>query len=228
MNKKTGIAVFAAAALLTSSVAPSLSFAAEKVESTQVQEALSIEDLNTNYQVSDVNTDGLVRTVTYENGNDQHTVVYNGLNGSVTIDTQVQEDLVYEYDTTKENTVNNASTTQGTFTTMAAKPKSGYKYVGTLSGHTKEAKNAADLAGKLSLVIPGLGWGAKVAIILSGYAINQKVPAAYYTYDLYEKGAMTTNWYQYSTTRLYKDKAHKKPMGKAWTSSPQHIYLPNS
>ncbi len=106
-----------------------------------------------------------------------------------------------------------------------------YTYVGTMSGHTRatEIKDYATLAGTLANIIPGLGVATRVAIVLTSFIPKAVLPPdAYYTYELYQKGFMTKNWYQYSIVRLYEDKAHTKPMGKAWKSSPTHIPLPNS
>ncbi|MDO3680656.1 hypothetical protein [Paenibacillus ehimensis] len=112
--------------------------------------------------------------------------------------------------------------------TQQAAALESYQYVGTMSGHTQAAKDAAALAATLAGSIPGLGWTAKAITTLTGYGINQSIPAAYYTYDLYQKGFMTENWYQYSVVRFYEDKEHTKPMGQAWTTNPVHIDLPNS
>lgn len=103
-----------------------------------------------------------------------------------------------------------------------------YTYQGTMSGHTKTTKDNIELAGNLAGLIPGLGVWSKGIIVLTCYFAKDKIPDAYYTYELYQKGFMTKNWYQYSIVRLYEDKAHTKPMGKAWKSSPSHILLPNS
>lgn len=232
--KKTGLAVLTAMAICTAGVMPTTSFAAEKNTSVVQQKAaiksINLSELNSNYQVTNAKQNGLIRTVTYAKNNEKHVVVFNGNTGQVKIDNVVQKDLSYEYDPQKATaaTAKTSYSASSTVTTMAAAPKSGYKYVGSISGHTKEAKSAAKLATQLIGVIPGLGWGTKAVLILTGYKAEDSIPSLYYKYDLYQKGFMTNNWYQYTTTRFYKDSAHKKAIGKPWTSSPQKIDLPNS
>lgn len=234
MNKKAGFAFLTATALFTSGVIPTASFASEintesqVVQTVEEESALSLEQLYADYQISDATMEGLVRTVTYEKNGEKHIVVYNAESGNVTIDGVIQEGLTYEYDPNKALLVNNPNTSNSGITTYAAAAKTGYKYVGTMSGHTKEAKDAAQLALTLAGIIPGVGWGAGSVLIVTGYVAGQRIPSLYYTYDLYQKGFMTESWYQYSTTRMYKDSAHKKPTGKAWTSKAEKIYLPNS
>lgn len=97
--------------------------------------------------------------------------------------------LNYDFDEKKAEIANgtqNSSATD-TFTTMAAKPKAGYKYVGTVSGHTKESKNAVTLVGSLFGTIPGLGWGAKAAGVLFAYWTKERIPDAYSFSDLPEQ-----------------------------------------
>ncbi len=222
MKGKKFIGFLMALIILFAGIIPgTATLAAEKIK----QQPLTIGELTSNFKVSSYKQNGLVRTVTYIKGSKKHVVVYNGKTGKITIDNVVQAGLKYEYDPSKETAYN---TNSSKVTILAAKPKSGYKYVGTISGSTKDAKDAASLAVSLASTIPGLGWGAKIVCVLTGYAINENIPKLYYKYDLYQKGFMTDHWYQYSTTRMYKDKAHKKPIGKAWTSKPQKIYLPNS
>lgn|GEM_PF-3372022 len=238
MKRKKTITLLTALTIFSAGIIPTTStLAAEKTikkEQTKQLElkatkSLTLGELNSNYKVSNYKQNGLIRTVTYVNGPEKHVVVYNGENGQITIDNITQVGLSYEYDPSKEISANNYSISNSPIAKIAAaKPKSGYKYVGTISGTTKEAKNAALLAVSLASTIPGLGWGAKVVCVLTGYTINERIPKLYYEYDLYQKGFMTNNWYQYTTTRMYKDKAHKKPTGKPWTSNPQKIDLPNS
>ncbi|MES5922208.1 hypothetical protein QCI44_30460 [Bacillus cereus group sp. RP37] len=232
MNKKKILASMAAAVVITSGILPTVSSAEENNTSNKiVQNAevspVTIEKLHSDYQIVDASIEGLIRTNVYEKNGEQHIVVFDGVTGNVKIDNVIQEDLSYEYDPIAANKRNNPVEKDNPIMRAAA-PKAGYKYVGTLTGHTKEAKNAAALGSTLATTIPGLGWGAKVAIILTGYKANERIPSCYYSYDLYQKGFMTNNWYQYSTTRLYKDSKRTKQMGQAWTSQPQKIYLPNS
>lgn len=232
MNKKIILKSLAAAAIITTGISPTVSFAKENTVSNKIVQTtnvtpVTIEQLNSNYQIIDASMEGLIRTNTYEKDGERHIVVFDGVTGNVKIDNVIQKDLSYEYDPIAAHNRNNSIEKDNPIMRAAA-PKAGYQYVGTLKGHTSEAKNAAALGAALAGTIPGLGWGAKVAIILTGYGANQKIPACYYSYDLYQKGFMTNNWYQYSTTRLYKDSARTKPMGQSWTSQPKKIYLPNS
>ncbi|WP_433596432.1 hypothetical protein [Lysinibacillus xylanilyticus] len=63
---------------------------------------------------------------------------------------------------------------------------------------------------------------------MTGYNASELIPSAYYTYQLYEKGFMTKDWYQYTSTRFYEDSERTKSMGPWWTSEVQKINLPNS
>ncbi|MGG4037837.1 hypothetical protein [Heyndrickxia ginsengihumi] len=232
MKSKKVITLLTALGIVSAGVIPTTTTLAAEKEPTKQAElktsnSLTLGELNSSYKVSNYEQNGLIRTVTYvnENGTEKHVVVYNGENGKITIDNITQVGLSYEYDPSLATT-NNSSSSQ--ITTMVAKPKSGYEYVGSISGNTNSAKGAAALAVSLASTIPGLGWSAKAVSIVTGYAINENIPKLYYRYDLYQKGFMTDHWYQYTITHMYKDKAHKKPTGKAWTSKPEKIDLPNS
>lgn len=222
-----------ALALSVSALTPSISFASNETSAVEqsvsvAQSDITLEQLFSSYQIADQKQEGKIREITYKKNDEIHNVIFNGEDGTVRIDGKVQPDFSFEFD--KEKARQNASTSgQSTqSTTYAAPPMSGYTYVGTLSGHTQEAKDAAALAASLATLIPGVGITAKAAAVLTSYVVTSRIPSAYYTYDLYEKGFMTTNWYQYSTIRMYYDYAHKQPMGQSWTTSPQHIDLPNS
>lgn len=165
----------------------------------------------------------------------RYRIVYDGNSGNVTIDGLIQSGLTYEYnselavptqnDSTKNSITINYSNDAGGGSS-AVKP--GYKYVGTIKGNTEKAKNAAALASALAGTIPGLGWGKACVIIMTGYNASELIPSAYYIYQLYEKGFMTKDWYQYTSTRFYEDSERTKPMGPWWTSEVQKINLPNS
>lgn len=225
-------------ALAVSSLTPSTLFAANVAEQAAVTEQavlteqsdVTLEQLMSNYQIVDEKLEGKIREVTYKKNDETHKVVFNGEDTTVKIDGKIQPDFSFEFDEEKarQNSIGAVSAQSGEVTTSAAPPMSGYQYVGTLSGSTGPAKDAAALAVALGGFIPGLGITARAVIVLTGYGINNRIPAAYYTYDLYQKGFMTTNWYQYSTIRMYYDYAHNQPMGQPWTTSPQHIDLPNS
>ncbi|MFS0647591.1 hypothetical protein [Siminovitchia sp. 179-K 8D1 HS] len=214
--------------VLVSSLLTNTIYASEhSVQSNSVSNDIDIAVLNESYTIVNATLKDSIYTVYYKSGNNLQIVVYDGQTGLVTINGDVQEGVSFEYDPSRE-LKDTTSSSQNEFTIAAAKPKKGYKYVGTLRGHTKTAKNAASLAAQLSLTIPGMGWSAKVVTVLLGTAANTKIPSRYYEYDLYQKGFMTNKWYQYSTVRFYKDKKYKKRIGKTWTSKPKKIDLPNS
>ncbi|AME07795.1 hypothetical protein NNG64_14140 [Bacillus siamensis] len=226
MNRKKILTGVLAASIASGTVLPTSSAFAKSIQ------APSYEQLNKDFKITSevIKDDGKLVEIQYAKQGEKHKAVLNAKDHTVKVDGEVQKGLNYDFDEKKAEIANgtqNSSATD-TFTTMAAKPKAGYKYVGTVSGHTKESKNAITLVGSLFGTIPGLGWGAKAAGVLFAYWTKERIPDAYYKYDLYEKGAMTNSWYQYTTTQFFEDKAHKKPMGKPWTSSPTKIDLPNS
>lgn len=201
------------------------------IESNQT---ISLEELISTGKLKTSNFDNQIYSVIYEKDHQEYKIEYNGNNGLVTINGEIQQGFTYEYNPelallNSQNSVED----RNNISTYASAPKAGYSYVGTLKGHTKEAKNAAALATQLGLLIPGAGWGinaVKVLLVLTGHNLNtnEKIPSKYYTYDLYQKGFMTSSWYQYSTVTLYEDKNYKTRSGNSWTSSPQKIDLPNS
>lgn len=200
--------------------------------------SITLMELNEFAEIKTAQLKGNTYTAEYMKDEELYSVVYNGNTGDVTINGEIQKDVTYEYNPAlalKSNTLNSSSNTNqsGNISTFAAAPKTGYSYVGTLKGHTKESKNAAYLATQLALLIPGAGYSintVKVLLVFGGYTFSssERIPSKYYKYDLYQKGFMTNNWYQYSTVRLYNDSAYKKPAGNSWTSNPEKIYLPNS
>ena len=248
MFKKITILIMTVAIMVTTYFLPASALAEKKEKSstTEALNKLTVSDLESQFEIIDSTFKGSIRTVTYKKGSELHIVVFNGVTGYVTIDKIKQKDLFFEYDLEKAKAINSVNSSENSYSDgykfkaaaaktkvktnhKPAKPKKGYKYVGTLTGHTKESKNALDLASKLTLAIPNVKFAVKVVIILTGTKASSKIPSAYYTHDLYQKGFMTEKWYQYSTTKLYKDKANKKPMsGKSWTSKPKKIDLPNS
>lgn len=237
MNNKF-LALSAVAAIAVSSVSPISTNAQEQnidVENQQQESSeINLSTLISQYKISNTSLKDLVYIVTYEKDGKSHEVIYNGNTGEVFIDNILQKDVTYEY----EQSQLLGSSSQSPANTSTAQPStsvfedrsstSGYKYMGTLKGKTDDAKNLASFAVGLGLLIPGLNFASGVAILLIGYAKDEYIPSHYYTYKLYEKGAMTSNWYQYSTVRIYKDSKRLKPAGDWWTSSPQQIYLPNS
>lgn len=233
MNNKF-LALSAVAAIAISSVAPISTHAQGpdiNVENQQQERTeINLPTLISNYEVSDSSLKESVYTVSYEKAGELHKVVYNGNTGEVFIDNILQPDVTYEYDQSLASPSQNATNINASeVSTFAEKAStSDYKYMGTLKGKTDDAKNLASFAVGLALLIPGLNFYTGASILLVGYAKDEYIPSHYYTYNLYEKGAMTTSWYQYTTVRLYKDSARLNPAGKWWTSSPQHISLPNS
>lgn len=242
LYKKKVLFSLAATALLATTILPTVSHAEESSSDNQViqnadstQAELTLGTLNSEYQMTGSTMQGVIRTITYQKDEEKHIVVLNGENGSVTIDNIVQTDLSFEYNPEEAMTRqmesvngNEEQSSPSSIMLKAAAPKKGYHYMGTMSGNTKTAKNAAVLAVALAGTIPGIGWSGAAVAVLTGYGLNERIPELYYTYDLYDKGFMTDQWYQYTTTRFYKDKKHKKPTGKAWTSKPQYYPLPNS
>lgn len=236
MNNKF-LALSAVAAIAVSSVSPISTNAQEQdinVENQQQESSeINLSTLISNYKISNTSLKDSVYTVTYEKNGKSHKVIYNGNTGEVFIDNILQKDVTYEYEQSESlrsssQTPTNISTAQARTSVFENRSTSGYKYMGTLKGKTDDAKNLASFAVGLALLIPGLNFASGVGILLIGYAKDEYIPSHYYTYKLYEKGAMTSNWYQYSTIRIYKDAERLKPAGNWWTSSPQHIYLPNS
>lgn len=203
----------------------------------EVNQTISLPELISTGEIKNANWDNEIYSVVYEKDNQNYEVEYNGKTNLVTINGEVQQDLSYEYNpelalNNSQNAVSGDGNTNA-ITYAAAKPEAGYDYVGTLSGNTKEAKNAASLAVQLGGLIPGAGWGIaglRILLVYTGHTLStdERIPEKYYSYDLYQKGFMTTKWYQYTTTTLFEDKAHKKASGKPWTSNKQHIDLPNS
>ncbi|WP_139185043.1 MULTISPECIES: hypothetical protein [Aneurinibacillus] len=102
----------------------------------------------------------------------------------------------------------------------------GYKYVGTLTGHTKVNKDSIEYASYLIGLYTKLGVGV-ITNILSKM-LRDNIPDAYYAYDLYEKNPMTDNWYQYTETTFYTDSARKKKYSGPHKSIEFKVYLPNS
>lgn len=200
----------------------------------EINQTVTLEDLISTGKIKSSSFENQIYSVTYEKDYQEYEIEYNGNNGLVTINGEIQKEFTYEYNpelalVNSQNPVDH----RNNVSTFAAAPKSGYSYVGTLKGHTKEAKNAAALATQLGLLIPGTGWGInalKVLLVFTGHSLNttEKIPSKYYTYDLYQKGFMTTSWYQYSTTTLYEDSNYKTKSGNSWTSNPKKIDLPNS
>ncbi|MEK5312076.1 MULTISPECIES: hypothetical protein [Bacillus] len=187
---------------------------------------VTVEELSESGKIQNANLENNVYSVTYNKNGKLYDVEYNGNTENVTINGKIQEGISYEYNPQLANSNNNSE-----ISTSAAKPKSGYKYVGTSKGHTKEVTSAASLYMKLALLIPGAGWGinsVRVLLVYTDHNLDKYIPQKYYKYDLYQKGFMTDKWYQYTTTRLYNDKKYKKPSGKAWTSNPKRVDLPNS
>ncbi|MEK4268962.1 MULTISPECIES: hypothetical protein [Bacillus] len=229
MNKKKVFAYVMAASLTVGTLLPASYASAKEVTS---QETTSYEQLVKDYKIKSekISSNGKLVEYEYVSGNQSHKVQLNAIDHTVKVDGVIQKGLSFEYDenVAKRENVNFSDSNPNSFTTQAAKPKKGYKYVGTMSGHTKAAKNALTVTMSLVGIVPGIGFGGKAASILFAYWAKERIPDAYYTYDLYSKGAMTYNWYQYSTVQFFQDKAHKKKMGKPWTSSPAHIDLPNS
>lgn len=198
-------------------------------------QTINLPELISTGEIKNANWDNEIYSVIYQKDNQNYEVEYNGKTGLVTINGEVQQDLAYEYN--PELALNNSQNTEigngNSITFAAAKPEKGYDYVGTLKGHTKEAKNAASLATQLGLLIPGAGWGInslKILLVYTGHKLStdERIPSKYYTYDLYQKGFMTEKWYQYTTTTLFEDKDYKTASGKSWTSNKQKIDLPNS
>ncbi|WP_144472937.1 hypothetical protein [Bacillus pumilus] len=186
----------------------------------------TVEELKESGKIQDASLKNGIYSVTYNKNGKLYDVEYNGNTENVTINGKIQGNISYEYNPKSASNNSNSE-----ISTYAAKPKSGYKYVGTMKGHTKTVTSATSLALNLGLLIPGTGWGinsVKALLVYTNHDIYKYIPQKYYKYDLYEKGVLTNKWYQYSTTRLYDDKKYKKPSGKAWTSNPTRIDLPNS
>ncbi|MED0893026.1 hypothetical protein, partial [Aneurinibacillus migulanus] len=148
-----------------------------------------------NQMYIDQKLEGKIREVTYKKNDETHKVVFNGEDTMIKIYSKIQPGFSFEFDEEKarQNSIGAVTGQSGEITTNAAPPMSGYRYVGTLSGSTKSTKNATALAVTLSGFIPGVGITARAVIVMTGYGINERIPTAYYTYDLYEKGFMTTN-----------------------------------
>lgn len=208
----------------------------ESVNESKKRNNITLIELNEIAEIQSAQLKGNIYTAEYKKNEELYSVIYNGNTGHVTINGEIQTDVTYEYDPAlalnNPSTSTNTSQTGG-ISTFAAAPKTGYSYVGTLKGHTKESKNAAYLATQLALLIPGAGYTVntvKVLLVFGGYnfSTSERIPSKYYKYDLYQKGFMTSNWYQYSTVRLYNDSNYKKPAGNSWTSKAEKIYLPNS
>ncbi|AMA71776.1 MULTISPECIES: hypothetical protein [Aneurinibacillus] len=200
-------------------------------ENITVNQSVSLGELISTGKIKNATLKNRIYSVTYEKDQQEYKVEYNGNTGLVTINGAIQEGFTFEYN--PQLALNSQKSVESTNTVSinAAAAKSGYSYVGTLKGHTDTAKNAYSLAVQLSLLIPGTGWGinaVKVLLLYTDYDLNEKIPSKYYKYDLYQKGFMTNNWYQYSVTTLYEDKNYKIKSGESWTSNPQKIDLPNS
>ncbi|MEC1431129.1 hypothetical protein P9C69_10440 [Bacillus subtilis] len=228
MRKKRVITCVMAASFTLGSLLPA-GYASAKEDSKTTP---SYEELALHYKMKSekISSNGKLVEIEYVSGNETHKVQMNGNDHTVKVDGIEQKGLNFEYDenVAKRTNYENNNLKSNEFTTQAAKPKKGYHYVGTLSGHTKAAKNALSVTMSLVGIVPGLGWGSKAATILFSYWAKEQIPDAYYKYDLYEKGAMIDSWYQYATVQFFEDKAHKKKMGKPWTSTPAKVDLPNS
>lgn len=196
-------------------------------ENVSVQEQTGMKSngtINTHLVDSTVSADNKVRESQIVVDGVKHVVNYNFNDGTVKIDGVLQEGLKATWDASKAARTD----TQNKNSVMQRSAGSGYKYVGTISGHTKTAKGSAMIAALAAGFLPGMGIPVKAVIgILNIYAALE-IPMAYYTYDLYEKNPLTNDWYQYAVVKFYEDEAHTKRVGPALTGQPFKVYLPNS
>ncbi|MGR5980692.1 hypothetical protein ACT7DJ_33415 [Bacillus cereus] len=99
MNKKTILKSLAAAAIITTGISPTVSFAKENTVSNKIVQTtnvtpVTIEQLNSNYQIIDASIEGLIRTNTYEKDGERHIVVFDGVTGNVKIDNVIQKRFI--------------------------------------------------------------------------------------------------------------------------------------
>lgn len=121
-----------AASIASGTVLPTSSAFAESIQ------APSYEQLNKDFKITSevIKDDGKLVEIQYAKQGEKHKAVLNAKDHTVKVDGEVQKGLNYDFDEKKAEIANgtqNSSATD-TFTTMAAKPKAGYKYVGTVSG----------------------------------------------------------------------------------------------
>ncbi|PFJ23111.1 hypothetical protein COI90_30765, partial [Bacillus cereus] len=101
-----------------------------------------------------------------------------------------------------------------------------FTYMGKLYGSTRPLRDS------VAVTAAGISAITKcpvAALILAmGGAKAGLLDIYYYYYELYEANPLTTNWLQFTVTRLCSDEAMKKPLGGEMTSSVYKINLPNS
>ncbi|MFB6649250.1 MULTISPECIES: hypothetical protein [Bacillus cereus group] len=218
-SKKVFASVISTACLV--SLFPVSSFAATNGNAVKSNETANVQVISDT--ISDDNTSRDTQIVV---DGVKHMAKLNFVDGTVKVDGVVQEGLKATWDTSKAaESVNKNARSLDVIQRSAG---SGYKYMGTISGHTKTVKGSAGIAQLALVLFPGLHVSVKfITAALNLYA-SLELPMAYYTYDLYEKNPLTNDWYQYVVVKFYEDEAHTKKVGTTGTGSPFKIYLPNS
>lgn len=218
-SKKVFASVISTACLV--SLFPVSSFAATNGNAVKSNETANVQVLSNT--ISDDNTTRDTQIVV---DGVKHMVKLNFVDGTVKVDGVVQEGLKATWDASKATeSINKNSRSLDVIQRSAG---NGYKYMGTLSGHTKTAKGSAAIAQLAVSLAPGIHVGVKAVTGILNLFANLELPMAYYTYDLYEKNPLTNDWYQYTVVKFYEDEAHTKKVGTTLTGSPFKIYLPNS
>ncbi|WP_436864836.1 hypothetical protein [Bacillus fungorum] len=218
-SKKVFASVISTACLV--SLFPVSSFAATNGVSVESNETANVQVLSNT--ISDDNTTRETQIIV---DGVKHMVKLNFVDGTVKVDGAIQDGLKASWDESKASeSINKNSRGLDVIQRSAG---SGYKYMGTISGHTKTAKGSAAIAQAAASLAPGIHIGVKVVTAILNIYANLELPMAYYTYDLYEKNPLTNNWYQYTVVKFYEDEAHTKKVGTTITGEPFKIYLPNS
>ncbi|WJE55372.1 hypothetical protein QRE66_27415 (plasmid) [Bacillus cereus] len=219
-TKKVLLGVLSTACL--SSVSPVSSFAAtENVTMPPIKE-FSKENIDVQVISHITSEDSKVRQSEIIIDGTRHIVNYDFNSGTVKIDGILQKDLEAKWDPSKSVHPKN---TNSLAQRAAANP---YKYVGTINGHTKTAKTSAMIAVAAAGLAPGLHVAPRALISILNIYASIDIPMAYYSYDLYEKNPLTTNWYQYTVVKFYEDENHTKQVGTTLMGTPFKVYLPNS
>lgn len=220
MNKKIVTSSLAAVMLL--SAAPiSSSAAIQSTNYQDIQENIIQESTIGNVDFNVLETTEFRTIKVQENGKDS-IVKFNKMTNKLTIDGELIEDL------------NMNSMLQGQPRTINGLDKGPqynrggqeFTYMGKLYGSTRPLRDS------VAVTAAGISAVTKcpvAAIILAmGGTKAGLLDIYYYYYELYEANPLTTNWLQFTVTRLYEDEAMKKPLGGEMTSSVYKINLPNS
>ncbi|MED3025073.1 MULTISPECIES: hypothetical protein [Bacillus cereus group] len=218
-SKKVFASVISTACLV--GLFPVSSFAATNGNSVESNETANVQVLSNT--ISDDNTTRETQIVV---DGVKHMVKVNFVDGTVKVDGAIQEGLKATWDESKASeSINKNSRGLDVIQRSAG---SGYKYMGTISGHTKTVKGSAAIAQLALTLFPGVNIPVKLVVGALNIYVNLELPMAYYSYDLYEKNPLTNDWYQYAVVKFYEDEAHTKKVGTTITGSPFKVYLPNS